>query len=99
MADIIEERYSPDEWNIYAAQASDGDNWQEDNMRCHKILTENVLPAVQYLTYIEIGDRQPQGLWHLYEHLKMIMQIVLLFSGCVITQKSTPCSVSYFKID
>lgn len=70
MADIIDERYSPDEWNIYAAQASDGDNWQEDNMRCHKILTESVLPAIQYLTYIEIGDRQPQGLWHLYEHLK-----------------------------
>jgi uncharacterized sporulation protein YeaH/YhbH (DUF444 family) len=69
MGDIIEERYSPDEWNIYAAQASDGDNWQEDNMRCHKIMTENVLPAVQYMTYIEIGDRQPQGLWHLYEHL------------------------------
>lgn len=21
------------------------------------------------MTYIEIGDRQPQGLWHLYEHL------------------------------
>jgi hypothetical protein len=38
-------------------------------MRCHKIMTESVLPAVQYMTYIEIGDRQPQGLWHLYEHL------------------------------
>lgn len=70
MAEVIEERYSPDEWNIYAAQASDGDNWQEDNMRCHKILTDDILPAVQYLTYIEIGDRQPQGLWHLYEHLQ-----------------------------
>ncbi|WP_020558769.1 YeaH/YhbH family protein [Thiofilum flexile] len=70
MAEVIEARYSPDEWNIYAAQASDGDNWQEDNMRCHKILTEDILPTVQYLTYIEIGDRQPQGLWHLYEHLQ-----------------------------
>jgi hypothetical protein len=29
-----------------------------------------VLPFVQYYTYIEIGDREPQGLWHLYEHLQ-----------------------------
>lgn len=70
MSEIIEERYSPDEWNIYGAQASDGDNWQEDNQRCHKALVDGILPNVQYFTYIEIGDRDPQGLWHLYQHLE-----------------------------
>ena len=70
MSDIIHERYSPDEWNIYGAQASDGDNWQEDNQRCHKALVDGILPYVQYFTYIEIGDRDPQGLWHLYQHLE-----------------------------
>ena len=70
MSDIIHERYSPDEWNIYGAQASDGDNWQEDNQRCHKALVDGILPHVQYFTYIEIGDRDPQGLWHLYQHLE-----------------------------
>ncbi|MCB1620491.1 MAG: YeaH/YhbH family protein [Thiothrix sp.] len=70
MGDIIAERYSPNAWNIYCAQASDGDNWQEDNERCHKALTASVLPMVQYYTYIEIGDREPQGLWRLYEHLQ-----------------------------
>lgn len=70
MADIIDKRYSPNEWNIYCAQASDGDNWQEDNQRCHQVLTQAVLPLVQYFTYIEIGDREPQGLWRLYEHLQ-----------------------------
>lgn len=70
MADIIDERYSPNEWNIYCAQASDGDNWQEDNQRCHKTLVDGILPLVQYFTYIEIGDREPQGLWRLYEHLQ-----------------------------
>lgn len=70
MSDIMNERYSPDEWNIYGAQASDGDNWQEDNQRCHKALVEGILPNVQYFTYIEIGDRDPQGLWHLYQHLE-----------------------------
>lgn len=70
MSEIINERYAPDEWNIYGAQASDGDNWQEDNQRCHKALVDGILPNVQYFTYIEIGDRDPQGLWHLYQHLE-----------------------------
>lgn len=70
MGDVIADRYSPNEWNIYCAQASDGDNWQEDNERCHKALVDSILPMVQYFTYIEIGDRDPQGLWHLYEHLQ-----------------------------
>ncbi len=29
--DIIEERYHPNNWNIYAFHCSDGDNWGEDN--------------------------------------------------------------------
>ncbi|WGZ92498.1 MAG: YeaH/YhbH family protein [Candidatus Thiothrix putei] len=70
MGDIIEERYAPSQWNIYVAQASDGDNWHEDNQRCHDALINTVLPFVQYYTYIEIGDRDPQGLWYLYEHLQ-----------------------------
>lgn len=70
MGDIIEERYSPSQWNIYVAQASDGDNWHEDNQRCHEALINTILPFVQYYTYIEIGDRDPQGLWYLYEHLQ-----------------------------
>ncbi len=70
MGEIIEERYAPSQWNIYVAQASDGDNWHEDNQRCHDALINDILPFVQYYTYIEIGDRDPQGLWYLYEHLQ-----------------------------
>jgi hypothetical protein len=70
MADIMDKRYNANEWNVYVAQASDGDNWHEDNERCRTILSADVLPFVQYYTYIEIGDREPQGLWHLYEHLQ-----------------------------
>ena len=70
MGDILDERYPPNEWNIYVAQASDGDNWHEDNERCRVALTNQILPFVQYYTYIEIGDRDPQGLWYLYEHLQ-----------------------------
>ena len=28
---IIDERYSPNSWNIYAFHCSDGENWPEDN--------------------------------------------------------------------
>lgn len=70
MGDILRKRYSPDQWNIYVAQASDGDNWHEDNERCRSALIDSILPFVQYFTYIEIGDRDPQGLWYLYEHLQ-----------------------------
>lgn len=31
MKKIMDERYSPTEWNIYGAQASDGDNWTDDS--------------------------------------------------------------------
>lgn len=41
--EIIEERYNPAVWNIYAFHVSDGDNWSEDNaaaVRACKALTE-----------------------------------------------------------
>jgi sporulation protein YhbH len=31
--EIIEQRYNPASWNIYAFHCSDGDNWSEDNKR------------------------------------------------------------------
>lgn len=34
--EIIEKRYDPSVWNIYAFHCSDGDNWQEDNDRAVK---------------------------------------------------------------
>lgn len=70
VSDILVQRYSPSEWNVYVAQASDGDNWHEDNERCRQVLVSAILPFVQYFTYIEIGDREPQGLWQLYAHLQ-----------------------------
>lgn len=70
MHEIIEERYPPTQWNIYGAQASDGDNWQGDIDKCHDIMSRQLLPQVQYFTYIEIGGREVQALWKLYENLQ-----------------------------
>ena len=43
-------------WNIYAAQASDGDNFSEDSERCAQLLATTILPICQYFAYIEVGD-------------------------------------------
>ncbi len=69
MQEIIRDRYSPSDWNIYAAQASDGDNWNDDSNTCHTLLDKVILPQVRYYTYVEITDRDPQNLWHEYHKL------------------------------
>jgi len=69
MRDIIRERYAGGNWNIYGAQASDGDNWNDDSPKCRDIIEETILPACQYFAYIEVADAEPQNLWHEYERL------------------------------
>ncbi|MEL7291683.1 MAG: YeaH/YhbH family protein [Pseudomonadota bacterium] len=70
MHEIVAERYPTGEWNIYAAQASDGDNWADDSPRCRDLLTKHLLPNCQYYSYIEITRRSHQTLWHEYEKLE-----------------------------
>ncbi|HFQ5434905.1 TPA: YeaH/YhbH family protein [Vibrio vulnificus] len=70
MDEIVKARYPIGEWNIYAAQASDGDNWADDSPRCKELLTNKLLPNCQYYAYIEITRRSHQTLWHEYEKLE-----------------------------
>jgi hypothetical protein len=72
MRDIIRERYPSAAWNIYAAQASDGDNWEDDSPRCRDLLLQDLLPAVQYYAYVEIQAEHPQSLWHEYAYVKSV---------------------------
>lgn len=69
MYEIILDRYNPVEWNIYAAQASDGDNWTDDSAPCAELLASKVLPLLRYYAYIEITPRAHQSLWQEYEKL------------------------------
>jgi uncharacterized sporulation protein YeaH/YhbH (DUF444 family) len=55
MADIVRERYPVDQWNIYAAQASDGDNTSSDNAVVLAQLRDVILPICQYYAYVEVG--------------------------------------------
>ena len=77
MQNIIAARYSPGAWNIYAAQASDGDNTSSDNDLTASLLTRHLLPVCQYYAYLEVGrngDHFPPGfmrresdLWQVYQ--------------------------------
>jgi uncharacterized sporulation protein YeaH/YhbH (DUF444 family) len=76
MRRVVSERYSPDAWNIYAAQASDGDNTASDNERTADLLSNAILPVCQYYAYLEVGRdsehfppgfiRRDSDLWQTY---------------------------------
>ena len=69
--DIIKERYPVEQWNIYCAQASDGDNWNDDSPACAKLIEEELLPKMQYFSYVEVMPRAHQALW---DHYQKIME-------------------------
>ena len=79
MRRVVAERYSPDSWNIYAAQASDGDNTASDNERTAALLTHDILPVCQYYAYLEVGRdsehfppgfiRRDSDLWQTYAEI------------------------------
>lgn len=72
MQRIVQERYPVDDWNIYAAQASDGHNFDHDMPQTLTLLEEKILPVCQYYAYIEVGDEDSRGgslLWDGYASL------------------------------
>jgi hypothetical protein len=79
MQRIITERYRPDDWNIYAAQASDGDNSGSDEGEVVRLMKSVILPASQYFAYVELSEEHGLGqmgfhprsttLWKTYERL------------------------------
>ncbi|MBY4896914.1 YeaH/YhbH family protein [Cupriavidus sp. AU9028] len=70
MIEVIHSRYPASQWNIYCAQASDGDNWAGDSELCGRLLREAILPLVQYYAYVEVASEEPQNLWEEYMAVK-----------------------------
>ncbi|MBK7060484.1 MAG: YeaH/YhbH family protein [Rubrivivax sp.] len=68
MEEIIRARYNPSEWNIYGAQASDGDNWHHDSGRCREMLNDKLLPLCRYFAYVQVAEEE-QNLWEEYKQL------------------------------
>lgn len=67
---IITTKYSQASWNMYVAQASDGDNWNADSPYCQELLQEKIMHQLQYYAYIEIMPRHHQSLWNVYLDVK-----------------------------
>jgi uncharacterized sporulation protein YeaH/YhbH (DUF444 family) len=73
----VRARFRPADWNIYAAQASDGDNSISDGEVAGRILTDMILPVSQFFAYLEVGEAgghsfemPDSSLWTLYERLR-----------------------------
>lgn len=58
MLEIQRERYTTSDWNIYAAQASDGYTQSGDARHCVEMLNGEIMPLCQYYAYIEILDER-----------------------------------------
>lgn len=72
MQQICAARYPASAWNIYAAQASDGDAFGADVGKSGRFLREQLLPLARYFAYIEVPDEgawQNSSLWTEYERL------------------------------
>ncbi|WP_398475152.1 YeaH/YhbH family protein [Tardiphaga sp.] len=77
MHEIVQSRFRPADWNIYAAQASDGDNSYADSDRTGALLRDAILPASQFFAYLEVGESgghpfemSESSLWTLYQRLR-----------------------------
>ncbi|MHB1631392.1 MAG: YeaH/YhbH family protein [Acidithiobacillus sp.] len=64
--EIMQQRFSPDRWNVYLAQVSDGDNYFADNAVVEKHLM-NLLPRLRNLFYLEVNRDSESDLLQLYE--------------------------------
>ncbi|HEU0222588.1 MAG TPA: DUF444 family protein, partial [Paracoccaceae bacterium] len=79
MRRIIAARYPVSDWNIYAAQASDGENLAGDSANCAALLEDQLLTLCQYFAYVEIvPEAEPRfrshamhggELWHAYSQV------------------------------
>ncbi len=62
---LIEKEYDPAEWNIYAFHFTDGDNWDDDNIKCSRLLAEGILPYINLFCYGEVGNSKA---WSEFSH-------------------------------
>ena len=65
---VIRTRYPVADWNIYVAQASDGDNFSNDSGNCRNLLVDKILPLVRYFAYVQVAEEE-QNLWQEYSQL------------------------------
>lgn len=74
MNQIRKERYKEESWNIFVAQASDGDAMKDDADRAIALLYEEILPAIQFMFYTEVYNGWPGGTATLVEYYEAYLK-------------------------
>ncbi len=70
---IMKDRFPVDAWNIYVAQASDGDATSRDAKHSATFLANKIMPIVRYYAYVEtmptpmFGMARASDLWENFE--------------------------------
>ena len=83
---IMHARYPVEDWNIYVAQASDGENFSNDSRLCHTLLAGKILPRVRHFAYVQVAPDE-QDLWAAYS------QLPPLFPHFAMRMVSTPAEI------
>jgi uncharacterized protein len=69
MHEIIGSRYPASSYNVFGAQASDGDSFGEDSSESSAYLLSQLLPVSRYFVYAEVGEgaaTESSSLWTAY---------------------------------
>jgi len=73
MHEIIGLRYPASHYNIFGAQASDGDSFGADSTESSTYLLSQLLPLSRYFVYAEVGEKAAPGttrLWAAYDDIE-----------------------------
>jgi len=73
MNEIIAARYPASSYNIFGAQASDGDSFGTDSTESSAFLLSKLLPLSRYFVYAEVGNTPSQSatsLWSAYRAIE-----------------------------
>ena len=68
---IIDARYPPAEWNLYAFHFSDGDNWGDDVPKCMELLKQQLLPKLNLFGYGQVES--PYGSGEFFDHVSELV--------------------------
>ncbi len=69
---IIDKRFPPDQWNLYAFHFSDGDNWGDDISHCIEILEQKLLPKLNLFGYGQVES--PYGSGEFIEYIQELLE-------------------------
>jgi len=75
--EIINERFHPSSWNIYAFHCTDGDNWSDDNIKAFDVYRE-LCSVAQMIGFCEIKNDAERMAWQKDENSTLFISLAAL---------------------